>query len=254
MSLARRLMVADERMKHVEGSPRKRAGQALTKDYRAVFEEHLDQKAQGLIFDQVNQLLYDRRYEIPRQIRNELIERNTANARTTAATSEDMRVYDTLFNSLFEDNVVKDRVPTDQAEIDAEQRVFGRLSQVIPPDRDLEPFKTRTGYINQPALAVVPQSATMVMEPSAATDVTADNFVAKIRGANPDRVAREWGVGTFDRMMEGLYTENDRKAVKTGKTAICKACLSTGKALGNSCLTGIMNQNRTIRPELNAQW
>ncbi len=231
VSLARRLTVADERLKHVEDSPRKRAGQALAKDYRAMFEEHLDQKAQGLIFNQVSQLLYDRRYEIPQQVRNELIEKNTANARATAATSEDMRVYDTLFNSLFEDNVVKDRTPTDQAEIDAEQRVFGRLARAIPPDRDLEPFRTRAGYINQPALAVAPQSATMVMEPSAATDVTADNFLSKIRGAKPDRVAREWGVGTFDRMMEGIYAENDRKAIKNQKNGYLPSVFVNGKSL-----------------------
>ncbi len=229
--LARRLGVAAERLNHVDDSPRKRAAEALIRDYRVMFEEHLDQKAEAMAFGQVNQLLYDRRYEIPPEIRRELIEKNTANATELGRTSEAMRVYDSLFDSLFADNVIKDRMPTDQTEIDAEQRVFQRLSRAIPPGQDMEPFRTRAGYVSQPALTVIPKSATMVMEPSAATDVTADNYISKIRRAKPDRVAREWGAGTFDRMMEGIYADNDLKALKNRENGYLSSVFVDGKSL-----------------------
>lgn len=228
----RRMAAAAQRLEHAEDSPRKRAAYAFLEAYKAMFEENLDKKAESRAFEQVNDmLLYRRTYDIPQDVRNELSRRNRENARESALMTHDIMIFDSLLNSFFSDNAMRGQAPREPIEIEAEQRVFARIAAAMPEGEEFEPFKRREGYVNQQAMVLYPRQVTMVMEPTAATNVTADNYVERIRRPRPDRVTREWGTGTFDQMIEGIYTNDDLDRMKRDKADYLSTVFVDGKSV-----------------------
>lgn len=229
IQLARRLAVAGQRLEHVEDSPRKGAANAIVENYKEWFGNYLDKKAFSFAFVEAKKLFYDPNYIIPQNVRREINRRDSENAAELDQINQERQVYDQMFTSFFKDHAIPDRMPTDPSEILAENRVFERIARIMPQGEEYAPFRTRAGYVNQPALAVNPVGATMVVEPNAVTGVTMDNFVSKLRSPNPKKADMEWGYGTFDRMMEGLYTDTNLERIRNSQNSLLETVFIDGK-------------------------
>lgn len=230
VGLSRRLAVARRRLEHVvpeRDSPRKEAAEIFVEHYKEIFEQHLDNKAEAQAFVEANNMLYDRQYIIPDEVKREIRERNSQNALKIDQMSEEIQIYDQLFASFFRSRAIPDRAPTDQLEIQAEERVFARLAQVFPQGEEYEPFKRREGYVNQQALVMEPAFATMVIEPNEVIGVTMENFQEKL--ASPKKADREWGYGTFDKMMEGIYTDDELRGIRDSQKSLLDTVFVDGK-------------------------
>ncbi len=230
VGLSRRLAVARRRLEHVvpeTDSPRKEVAEIFVEHYKELFEQHLDNKAASLAFVEANNFLYDRQYIIPDEVKREIREKNSQNAREIARTSEEIQIYDQIFASFFRSRAIPDRAPTDQSEIEAEERVFARLAQVLPQGAKYEPYKRREGYVNRQAMVMEPVSATMVIEPNAVIGVTMENFQEKL--ASPKKADREWGYGTFDKMMEGIYTDDELRGIRDSQKSLLDTVFVDGK-------------------------
>lgn len=230
--LLHRLAVAGERLEHVEDSPRKRAAQALTADYGYLFEEYLDKKAEAMVFAQIGSFLYDKNYIIPDAVRKEAMDKSRQNAGGLAGMSGQMKVYDRLFSSFFKSASIPDSV-LEGEETEAEKQIFARLNRVLPEGEEYAPFRSMDGYVRQQApLRPLPDSAVLMANPDAVTGITMNNAVPRLRAANPKKADREWAAGTFDRMIEGLYTEDDLEGIKNSGKMMFDTVFLDGKSAG----------------------
>lgn len=231
MEMARAIRAAGLRLEHVEESPRKKAAQAFLEMYKGVFEEHLEKKAEMEAMITLSSMLTDPSYEIPRPVRVEASRKGTEADRVHDQFSQDLFLYNTMFESFFKGQAIGDREPTDISEIRSEKRVFERLNRFLPQGEDMAPFRQRGGYVAQASLDIRPRSVTMVMEPNAVTDMTVDNYVARIRTASPKRVDREWGFSTFDNMMAGIYNDDELRAIKQSGRSFLETVFIDGKSV-----------------------
>lgn len=231
MEMARAIRAAGLRLEHVEESPRKKAAQAFLEMYKGVFEEHLEKKAEMEAMITLSSMLTDPSYEIPRPVRTEASRRGTEADREKDQFSQDLFLYNAMFESFFKNQAIEDRAPSDITEIRSEQRVFDRLNRFLPQGEEMAPFRQRSGYVAQASLNVRPRSVTMVMEPNAVTDVTVDNYVARIRTARPKRSDREWGFSTFDNMMAGIYNDDELRAIGQSGRSFIETVFLDGKSV-----------------------
>ncbi len=229
--LSHRLAVAGRRLECVEDSPRKKAAQALTADYREMFEEYLDQKAEAMVFARIGSFLYDKNYIIPDAVQKEAMERSSRNAARLFSMSGDMKVYDRLFSSFFKNDSIPAPV-LEGEEAQAERPVFARINRILPEGEEYAPFRSMDGYVRQQALRPVPDSAVLTAEPDAITGITMNNAVSRLRAAHPKKADQQWGSGTFDRMMEGLYTDDDLEGMKRNGKKLIDTVFLDGKSVG----------------------
>lgn len=231
MEMARAIRAAGLRLEHVEESPRKKAAQAFLEMYKGVFEEHLDKRAEMEAMITLSSMLTDPSYEIPRPVRVEASRKGTEADRAKDQFSQDLFLYNAMFESFFKNQVIEDRAPSNISEIQSEQRVFERLNRFLPQGEEMAPFRQRGGYVAQASLDVRPRSVTMVMEPNAVTDVTVDNYVSRIRTARPKRADREWGFSTFDNMMAGIYNDDELQAIEQSGRSFIETVFIDGKSV-----------------------
>ena len=117
----------------------------------------------------------------------------------------------------------------DAAREKAQNDVLKVIGEKLPAGPEYDMYRTMEGYADKQAEVLVPEAADLIMNSNVLTDITVDNFPARIRTANPKRLDIEWGVSTFDNMMDALYSKDELKAIKKDNKNFLETVFLDGK-------------------------
>lgn len=213
---------AERRLENMEESPRKKAAKTILDLYRQSYLEATELAYLSKVYSEAQMMTITEPYKdrVSRDIASQRNRLDSANMRKYLAKTEELSIFQNLMGTFFMDNAIMRQ--TEEGQIDAAREkaqndVLKSVGEKLPAEPEYVIYRAMEGYTEKRAEVLTPKAANLIMNSNVLTDVTVDNFPARIRKENPKRLDIEWGVSTFDNMMDALYNKDELKAIKKDK-------------------------------------
>lgn len=210
---------AERRLENMEESPRKKAAQTVLDLYRQSYLEATELAYMSKVYSHAQTMTITEPYKS--RVNLDMISRRDrlvgANGIKYLEKKEELSIYQNMMSTFFMDNAILRQTEEGQIDKDREKvqnAVLKKIGDKLPAGAEYDVYRTMEGYEGKQAEVLVPEAAELIMNSNVLTDVTVDSFPARIRKENPKRLDIEWGVSTFDNMMDALYSKDELKAMK----------------------------------------
>lgn len=225
---------ADRRIENMEESPRKKAAKTILDLYRQSYLEATDLAYMTKVYSHAQMMTIEEPYKsrVTKEIISQRNRLDSANMRQYLAKTEELSIFQNMMATFFMDNAIMQQ--TEEGQIDAarektQKDVLKQIAAKLPEGTEFDVYRTMEGYVEKKAEGLAPKSAELIMNSNVLTDVRVDNFPKRIRKNNPKRLDIEWGVSTFDNMMDALYTKDELKAIKKDNKNFLETVFLDGK-------------------------
>lgn len=225
---------AERRIENMEDSPRKKAAKTILDLYRESYLEATDLAYMTKVYSHAQMMTLEEPYKsrVTKEIISQRNRQDSANMRQYLAKTEELSIFQNMMATFFMDNAIMQQ--TEEGQIDAAREkaqndVLLKVSAKLPQGPEYDIYRSMEGYAEKKAEVLAPKAAELIMNSNVLTDVRVDNFPKRIRKENPKRLDIEWGVSTFDNMMDALYTKDELKAIKKDNKNFLETVFLDGK-------------------------
>lgn len=232
----------ERRLQHINESPRKKVAEIIIQKCQECYDKRLQTSAEALTFVELTRMLGSKEYTCPEDVRKKCNHKNAENRFRSEVNLEKLKIYTSLMNSFFttdaiiSENVDQAYVVENQKDADKHQpvidhanaEVFQEIADALPDGPEYEPYKALAGYANQQPLKVFATHAVLEIGPNGFTDITPENYSARIHTANPNPIDLQWGASSFDNMIASLYNQKDIKTLKNSNHSFLDTVLIDG--------------------------
>ena len=210
---------AEQLLEHMEESPRKKAAQVVLDLYRQTYLEVADYSYMSKVYSEAQMLTISKEHKsrVSSEIRSQRNRLDSANTKKQLEKTEELTIYQNMLGSFFKDHAIlreTEDMQMDEARRKAQETALNAIAEKLPAGSEFDSYRTMEGYTEKTAEPLKVRNANLIMNSNVLTEITVNEFPKRIRAAKPKRLDIEWGVSTFDNMMDGIYNNDELKAIK----------------------------------------